>query len=44
VGPIAGLNAVAKREYPVIAPAGNRNPVVQLVACSPLLTELPRLK
>jgi len=30
VGPIVGLNAVAKRKIP--ASAGNRTPVVQLVA------------
>jgi hypothetical protein len=32
VGPTAGLDAVAKRENPIIAPAGNWTPVVQPVA------------
>jgi len=32
VGPRAGLDAVAKRKNPFIAPVGNRTPVAQSVA------------
>jgi len=29
MGPTDGLDAVAKRNYPIIAPAGNRTPAIQ---------------
>jgi len=32
VGPISGLDAIAKRKSLIIVPAGNRTPAVQLVA------------
>jgi hypothetical protein len=34
VGPRADLNAVANRKNPIIAPTGNRTPVVEPVAWS----------
>jgi hypothetical protein len=32
VGPRAGLDVVAKRKYPIVAPTRNRTPVDQPVA------------